>query len=174
MDTRNKIFAVVGTVAILATAGIAGIALFTSKDNSANTSAANSSQTASSNSSAINTTSTNSSSSNSASSGATATSSSYKDGTYTASIGYYVPHGGQNTLKATVVISSGKISSATTSDNYTDRESGMYVQSFESSVSGDASGQSIGSYSPSRIGGASLTTQAFADALYDIANQAKA
>lgn len=72
------------------------------------------------------------------------------------------------------MINSDKISSVTTSDNYTDRESGMYVSSFEGSVSSDATGQSIGSYSPSRIGGASLTTSAFNEAITNIATQAKA
>ena len=61
----------------------------------------------------------------------------------------------------------------TTNDAYSDSESAMYVGSFESSVSRDAAGQSIASYRPSRIGGASRTTNAFDQALADIATQAK-
>lgn len=148
----------VGTVAILATAGIVGTSLFT-QNNATSTNTA-SSQTASS---TTNTT-TNTS---------TATSS-YKDGTYTATKQYTVPHGLNNTLKATIVISSGKITSATTEDTSSDHESAAYISRFESALSSSATGQSLGSYSPSRIGGASLTTQAFADALSDIASQAHA
>lgn len=168
MDARNRIFAVVGTVAIVATAGITGIVLFAQKDTPANVGVT--SPTKSVANSATNTNSTQTSTSSSTSSN----SSSYKDGTYTSVVSYAVPRGGQNSIKATVVINSDKISSVTTSDNYTDRESGMYVSSFEGSVSSDATGQSIGSYSPSRIGGASLTTSAFNEAITNIATQAKA
>ena len=50
----------------------------------------------------------------------------------------------------------------------------MYISGFESSVNSSASGQSLATYSPSRIGGASLTTAAFDDALDTIRSQAMA
>lgn len=159
MDNRNKIFAVVGTIAVLATAGVIGIGLFIRPDTNTNTSS--SSATTTSNS----TTSANTS---------TSSSSSYKDGSYTATVSYMVPHGNQNTLKATVVVSGGKITSVSTTDDYSDRESSMYVNSFENGVSSDATGQSLGSYNPSQIGGASLTTAAFNDAISQIRTQAQA
>lgn len=169
MDTRNKVFVVVGTVAILAAAGVGGLVLFSQSDspNSANgMMSSQSSNSSMSNPSPSATTGTQSNSSN--------TSTGYKDGTYSSMVNYMVPHGGQNSVKATVTISSGKISSVSTNDNYTDNESSFYIQSFESSVSSDATGQSIGDYSPSQIGGASLTTAAFARAIDDIVSQAKA
>ena len=170
MDTRNKIFAVVGTVAILATAGITGLALFAQKDTTGTArTGATSSQTPTSGTSSSSTGSTAATSTSMGS----MMSSGYKDGTYSSTISYNVPHGGQNSVKATVVISSGKISSVTTNDNYTDGQSSYYVSSFDSSVSSDAVGQPIGSYSPSQIGGASLTTYAFDQAISDIAAQAK-
>ncbi len=174
MDTKNKIFAVIGTVAILATAGIVGTVLFTKGDNTSTTetgSTTTNSQNTSSNSSSSDTSSNTSTSSSTNST--SASTGSYKDGTYSASVSYSVPHGAQNTLKATVTVSSGKIASVSTTDNYSDHESAMYVSDFESALTSDAKGQSIGSYSPSRIGGASLTTEAFTEALTNIASQAK-
>ena len=164
MDTRNKIFAVVGTVAILATAGTVGALLFTQQDTTSTTGTTTTSQN----------TVPNSSTDSSDSSSSTTTTSSYKDGTYTSTQTYSVPHGDTNTIKVTVTISSGKITAVTTDNNYTDRESGMYIQDFESSVSGMMTGQSMGSMMSSRIGGASLTSNAFYDALDTIAMQAKA
>jgi hypothetical protein len=178
MDTRNKIFTVIGTIAVLGTAGVIGAALFMNDSSDSDTaSTTNSSQTTSStnntSSSSSNTSASNSTSSTSTGSSSTSSSSSYSDGTYTTTVSYSVPHGGQNTLKATVVVSAGKISSVTTDNNYTDHESAMYIEDFESAVSSSAVGQSISSYSPTRIGGASLTTAAFADAVTDIRSQAQ-
>lgn len=90
MDARNRIFAVVGTVAIVATAGITGIVLFAQKDTPANVRVT--SPTKSVANSATNTNSTQTSTSSSTSSN----SSSYKDGTYTSVVSYAVPRGGQN------------------------------------------------------------------------------
>ena len=104
----------------------------------------------------------------------TANSSSYKDGTYTASANYGVPHGFQNSIKVTLTVTNGKVTSAEASHDYNDRESGMYVDSFDSSLDSAVVGKAIASLSPSRIGGASLTTYGFDDALAIIANQAKA
>lgn len=170
MDTRNKIFAVVGTVAILGTAGVVGALLFTQQDTSTTGTATTTSQSSSSSSNSN----SSDSSSSSTDSSTTTTSGSYKDGTYKATGTYSVPHGDTNSIGVTVTISSGKIASVTTDNSYTDRESGMYIQNFESSVSGVVVGQSIGSTSFSRIGGASLTSSAFYDALATIATQAQA
>lgn len=158
MDTKNKIFVVVGTVAILAAAGVTAAVLFTKKDDE---------------SSKVNPPQTTSNTGTTPESQQTKAADSYKDGTYKASVSYRVPHG-SNSLNATVVISSGKISSVKTDNSYTDRESAMFVSDFESALDGDATGQSISSYKPSRIGGASLTTEAFDEAISDIRSQAKA
>lgn len=170
MDTRNKIFVVVGTVAILGTAGAVGALLFTQQDTTVDSTTATTSQNSSSNSSGTSSGSSSSSSGNST----TITSVSYKDGTYTTTTSYEVPHGDTNSLKVTVTIASGKITAVTADDTYSDHDSAEYVNSFESNVNGVIVGQSIGSTSQSRIGGASLTSQAFYDALDTIASQAKA
>lgn len=166
MDTRNKIFAVVGTVAILGTAGVVGALLFTQQDTTSDTTATTTSQNSSPSSS--------SSTDSSSSSTGTTTAGSYKDGTYTTTQSYAVPHGDSNSLTVTVTIASGKITAVTIDDTYNDHDSAEYVSSFESSVKGVIVGQSIGSTSPSRIGGASLTSSAFYDALDTIATEAKA
>ncbi len=104
----------------------------------------------------------------------TASTSGYKDGQYTASQDYYVPGGDTNTVSVTLTVANGKISSVTANDQYGNGVSAYYVSSFESAVSGDAAGQSLSDYSPSRIGGASLTTEAFAQAIDTIRSQAAA
>lgn len=159
MDTRNKIFVVVGTVAILGTAGVVGALLFTEQDAAQETTAVTTSQTSSSSSSTAN------------SSTATAN---YNDGTYSATQTYSVPHGDSNSIRVTITISSGIITAATTDDSYADHESGEYIDSFKNSLSAVIVGQNLDSTPQSRIGGASLTTQAFYDALETIAEQAKA
>jgi len=171
VDKRNKIFAVVGTVAILATTGTVGALLFTQQDTTSSSGTTTASQNTTSASTGSTTTGTTSTTASTSASTAT---SGYKYGTYTASQSYSVPHGGQNTVKATITIASGKITAVTTSDDYTDGESAQYVYSFENSVSGVVVGQSIGSTSFSRIGGASLTSSAFYNALDTIATQAQA
>jgi hypothetical protein len=85
-----------------------------------------------------------------------------------------VPHGGSNSVSATLTISGGKITAVTTNDNYTDNESAMYVDSFESNVSSATVGTSLADASFSRIGGASLTTEGFNRVLDTIRSQATA
>ena len=173
MDTKNKIFTVVGSVALLAVSVVGGYALFSDKANTTTASVATSSaSTNTSSSSSVAAVSTTPASENSTAAAKTTTS--YKDGTYTATVRYNVPHGAQNQIALTLTVAGSKITAVKTSDNYTDRESGMYVNSFESSVSSDATGQPIASYSPSRVGGASLTTMAFSDAIDQIRTAASA
>lgn len=161
MNTQNKIFTIVGSVALVAVTTVGGYTLFADKSSATPGASASSS----SNSTASTTASSASSLSSTASTTTSTTTNKYKDGTYTATSSYSVPHGGQNSLIATVVIANGKISSVKTTDNFTDGESAMWIGGFEQSVSSDASGQSIADYTPSRLGGASLTTMAFSDAL---------
>lgn len=174
MDTKNKIFTVVGSVALLAVSVVGGYALFSDKANTTTASVATSSaSTNTSSSSSVAAVSTTPASEEN-STAAAKTTTSYKDGTYTATVRYNVPHGAQNQIAVTLTVAGSKITAVKTSDNYTDRESGMYVNSFESSVSSDATGQPIASYSPSRVGGASLTTMAFSDAIDQIRTAASA
>lgn len=173
MDTKNKVFVVIGSVALLATAGLGGAYLFGAKDTPTGSTTGMSSTTSTSSSSTP-TTSTSTTTDTSSSSSTTSSSSSYKDGTYTASTSYSVPHGATNTISATVVVSGGNITSVTADDNYTDRESGMWISDFESSLSSTVNGTSLADASFSRIGGASLTTEGFNAVLDMIRTQATA
>lgn len=172
MDTKNKVFVVVGSVALIAAAGIGGGYLFLNKSNSDMGSDAATTSSSTAVDTAPSKTATSSDTSSTGTSSASANN--YKDGTYTATSTYHVPHGGSNTIAATVTVSGGKITSVSTKDSYTDRESSMWIGDFESSVSSDANGQGLASYSPSRIGGASLTTAAFSDAIDQIRTKASA
>lgn len=91
--------------------------------------------------------------------------------TYSASVLYSVPRS-SNSITVTVGVTDGVISSVSTENSYTDHESGRYISRFESDLQTDAVGQSLSTYSPSRIGGASLTTQGFSDALSQIRTEA--
>jgi len=164
MEPKQKVFVTIGTVAVIAAASIGGLALFKSPETSSALSTT-SSQTSSSPSTSSTSPSTTSSSSSTGT---------YKDGNYTNTVSYNVPHGGSNSIAVTLVVSGGKITSVKTNNNYSDGQSSYYISSFESSVSSDASGQSISSYSPSQIGGASLTTYAFSNVLDNIRSQAAA
>lgn len=175
MEAKQKIFVTIGTVAVIAAATIGGLALFKSPETSSARTTSSSNQVATSTpSTSIITTPTTTGSASSSTSTPTTSSGGYRDGTYTKTVSYNVPHGGSNSVAVTLVVSGGKITSVKTNDNYSDGESSYYVSSFESSVSSDAAGQSLASYSPSQIGGASLTTYAFSNALDSIRTQAAA
>ncbi len=155
MTTKDSLFLGIGTIAIIASAGVVGVKVFSSNESaSSSTVTTNSVQSASSSNTIASTSSTT-----------------YTDGTYSASSSYYVPHG-TNSISATVTIKNNIITAVSTSDQYSDRESGMYIDSFKSYLDSSANGQSLDSYSPSRIGGASLTTQAFTDVLDQIRTDA--
>ncbi len=179
MDAKNKVFVVIGSIALIATTTVGGYTLFTNKDSVAtNTSSTVSNQSTPSSTvastAAATSTAATSTSTTTDQTAATVNATGYKDGTYTAKSSYSVPEGGQNSISATITISDGKITSISASDSYSDRESSMYVSRFESSVSSDANGQSIADYSPSRIGGASLTTDGFSSVLDTVRSQAQA
>lgn len=97
----------------------------------------------------------------------------YKDGTYTASADYSVPHG-NNSIKVSLTVKNGVVASVSSSHDYADHESGMYVDWFDAAIDNFVVGKSLGDISLNRVGGASLTTYGFDDALATIANQAKA
>ncbi len=165
MNNSQKIFTIIGSVAVVAAAGIGGYKLFATPDSSvsptpAPTAAVQSSQVASVQPSA--------------STPAAITTSAYKDGTYNAQASYRVPHGGNNTVSAQVTVAGGKISDVTVNDSFTDGESESYVSGFESEIKSTIKGQSLSDISVSRVGGASLTSEAFNAVLDTIRNDAKA
>ena len=120
------------------------------------------------------TTSNASSSSTAQSTTSTTATSSYKDGTYKASVSYSVPHGETNTIDVEITIKNGVVSSVNTDNDYADHESGSYISSFEGSISSKVVGKALSELSLSRVGGASLTTSAFKKAITTISTQAKA
>ncbi|HTK39465.1 MAG TPA: hypothetical protein VL362_01205 [Patescibacteria group bacterium] len=161
MKQNDSLFLAIGGVAIIASAAVIGLAQFSHAHSGLQHSGQ---QTA-----ALSpTTMTAHPSGNAA-----RASQSFKDGTYSASVQYQVPSG-TNAITANVAVKHGAIASVKTSSNYTDSESQWYINDFESSINADAAGQPLASYSPSRIGGASLTTWAFDNVLDQIRTNAKA
>lgn len=178
MNKKDKIFLAIGSTAIIAAVGFGGYALFAKptvsdsniQQTSSTTSGATTSSVSGNSSEASDTPSTASSSSTNSSSNSTT--STYKDGVYTASASYSVPHGYQNTIKVSVTITGGNITAASATHDYSDRESGEYIDMFTSALSSKVVGQSISSINFSRIGGASLTTEGFDKALTTIQSDA--
>lgn len=98
----------------------------------------------------------------------------YKNGTYDATSSYYIP-GGQNSLAVTLTISGDKVTAVKTSSTVDSYESQRYVDRFNANISSAVVGTSLSdAMSQSRVGGASLTTSAFDDAITQIMNNAKA
>ncbi len=177
MNTQNKIFVVIGSVAVLATASIGAYVLFKGDEATGLTTGttASTSQTttptATTTSPSTSTTATTTTTTTSPST-STTTTSGYKDSTYSATSSYSVPHGGYNSITASITVSGGKVTAVTTKNSYTDGESAMYIDSFDSRVSSVVVGSSLGSISLSRVGGASLTTQAFNSVIDQVISQA--
>ncbi|MCA9346461.1 hypothetical protein KC960_03140 [Candidatus Saccharibacteria bacterium] len=95
----------------------------------------------------------------------------YKDGTYTKTIDYRVPNG-TNSLTVTMVVTNGAVDSVKTTSNYTDYESKYYISGFENSINTAVKGKKLSSLSIGRIGGASLTSNAFNNAVKNIRTDA--
>ena len=104
-----------------------------------------------------------------------ATTSGYKDGNYSATASYTVPRGYENSITVTLTVKDGLVTAAKSTHTYTDHESAMYIDSFDGSIQSSVVGKTIRSLSSlSRVGGASLTTSGFDDAITTIATRAKA
>lgn len=159
MNSSNKTFLAIGVTAVIGAATIGGYSLLGSGSASDASTATGSSQAASS---TIGDTPVQ----------LAEPTSTYKNGTYTASVSYRVPGGDTNTITTTLTIGDDTISTVEASNDYADHESEKYTSSFTGQISTVAAGQPI-TTSFSRIGGASLTTEAFNQTLADIATQAK-
>lgn len=171
MNKKDKIFLAIGGVAIVAAVGFGGYALFT-KPTTSDSSTQQTSQTSSSSATDSASSAATTPSATESSTASSSTTSTYKDGTYSASASYSVPHGYQNTIKVSITISGGNITAASATHDYSDRESGEYIDMFDSVLTSKVVGQSISSASFSRIGGASLTTDGFDEALTTIQSDA--
>ena len=98
--------------------------------------------------------------------------STYNNGTYSATINYVVPKS-DNSITVEMNVENGKVSSVKTTHDYSDRESDFYIANFDSLIEEAVTGKSIDNLSVGRIGGASLTSNAFDDAIATIKNEAK-
>jgi uncharacterized protein with FMN-binding domain len=171
--SRRKLIATV--LAVVVIAGIVILADHLKSKRAEGTSLASTtqSQTSTTPATSMSTSSSNTTSSSDSSSTSTTSSSSYKDGSYSASSSYFVPHGDES-IKVSVTLKSGTISDVSIVNSEGDPESAAYQQSFASSYKSFVVGQKISSLQLSVIAGASDTTQAFADALSQIASKAQA
>jgi uncharacterized protein with FMN-binding domain len=166
---------IVGALAIAIVAGAGGYLLFTStKSMSASSATTTTSQVASTTSSATPATSASATTTDTSTTSSSTVSSGYKDGTYSSTITYSVPKGATNTLAVTLSISGGKITVVDTANTIEDRESQEYVDSFSSRISSSVVGTTISDAYVGRVGGASLTSNAFNNALDAIMTNAAA
>lgn len=163
MDQSQKVFTVIGVTSVVALSGIVGFVLFAAPDK--NTPAV--SNTAGRLNPAASSASQNSSA-------AQASSSTYRDGTYSASASYNVPEGGSNSLTVSLTITGGKISSLSPNNNYQEPKSAEYIDSFNGAIQSIAAGQSLENFYVSRVGGASLTSETFNNVLDTIRREAQA
>lgn len=175
VKSRNNIFLAIGSVAIIASSGMGVYALYSSTQNSTNSGGSSTAQLTTPGSSSSGSTTTDTSSTNMTGvSSSSASTNGYKDGTYTASANYSVPHGYQNSISVSITVSNGSITAASATHSTSDRESAEYTDVFDSSLSSKVVGQSLSGASFSRIGGASLTTDGFQTALETVMNEAAA
>lgn len=98
----------------------------------------------------------------------------YKNGTYSATANYSVPSGTQNDIKVILTIMGDTITAVTTNNNISESQSQYYVDSFNSNINSAVVGSALTDAYAGRVGGASLTSNAFNDALRTIVNDAKA
>lgn len=98
---------------------------------------------------------------------------SVKDGTYTATSGYQVPHG-QESIKVNVTLSGGTITAVSVSNSENDHDSAFYQEEFTQGYKSAVVGKKISGLHISSVAGASDTTDGFNQALEQIASQAQA
>lgn len=95
----------------------------------------------------------------------------YKNGSYRTQTSYRTP-GGTYLIDVTISIANDKVTAANVAFDTTSAGDG-YSKRFSQAYQGAVIGQDLGTVSPSRIGGSSLTTQAFNTALKTIKTQAQ-
>ena len=164
MNTQDKVLTVVGVATVLAIASGAGYTLFATQDADVPkvvvASNSNVASTAASTPQQTSTVATNQTS--------------YRDGTYTATASYRVPEGETNSITVKVTINGGTVAAVSATHDYGSRESARYINWFDQDIQSAVVGQSVGGLQVSRVGGASLTSIAFDDALDTIRSDAKA
>lgn len=169
MNSKDKFLVTVGTVAVLGVASFTGYALFATKNTDTTTQVA--AQSTSVPSSSATTTAASTSTTASSASGT------YKDGQYSTTTTYGVPHGYTNSITVNLTVKDGVVTAVVLTNSFEsrDRESGMYIDKFRKrDFPGSVVGKSLSDLAVSYVGGASLTSLAFNDALDTIRSDAKA
>lgn len=100
------------------------------------------------------------------------TASSFKDGTYSASVNY-IAHRHNESIQVTLKIKDNIISSSELEQSMSDRESQQYQTEFEQLYKSRVVGKKLDQVSISRIAGASDTSEAFMTAVRQIQNKAQ-
>lgn len=100
-------------------------------------------------------------------------SSSYNNGTYSATGEYRTPEG-QQSIDVTVALSDGTISEITATGNANSGTSQQYQGMFESGYKAEVVGKNINEVDLTRVAGSSLTPQGFNDAISKIKDEARA
>jgi len=103
----------------------------------------------------------------------TTNTSNLKNGTYTSTVSYNVPHGSTDSITVTATIANGVITDVKNAHYAADRESQSYQNWFELEYKPLVIGKTPTNVLLSRIGGASLTTNAFNRAISNIQVKAK-
>lgn len=85
--------------------------------------------------------------------------------TLTAKANYNVPEGGINSITVTITLNGENITDINVEHSIAERESQKYINSFDSKIKTSVVGKNLSSLSPARIGGASLTSAGFYQAL---------
>lgn len=112
-------------------------------------------------------------SSSSATTSPAASTSTYKDGTYSATSSYYVPHGNES-IQVDLTIKSGVVTDVSIVNSEGDHDSALYQQDFASVYKSYVVGKSINGLKIGVISGASDTTAGFNEALSQIQSKAQA
>ncbi len=100
----------------------------------------------------------------------TGASTSYADGTYTASASYQAPSGTES-ITVDLTLSGGTVTAVDVSQEATDHEAREFQSRFASGISDAVVGKDLSTLSVSRVSGSSLTSQGFNAALDSIRSQ---
>jgi uncharacterized protein with FMN-binding domain len=120
----------------------------------------------------LNTASTTSSSTDTSASSST-TSGTIKDGTYSATSSYSVPHGNEE-IQVSVTLKDGVVTDASVQNSESDFDSKQYQEEFTAGYKTKVIGKKISGLQISVIAGASDTTEGFNEALSQIISKAEA
>lgn len=97
----------------------------------------------------------------------------YKDGAYTASSSYFVPHGDEQ-IQVNLTLKNGTITDVSIQNSENDFDSARFQEDFAAAYKSRVVGKKISGLRLSNIAGASDTTQGFNDAVGQIASKAQA